>query len=133
MKKHLLIILAAGLLLLSATACNKDKDNDKDTDDIPDSAETTGSYFVVETDTNGEVITSSDPAGDFDPSEENPTFTDTTMEIVIISYTAQVRTSTQLKGDNTVAWPSEGTTYTVTGVSENWYRVKYQEQDCYIS
>lgn len=133
MKKNLLIILAAGLLLLSATACNKDKEDDNETKDALDNAETTGSYFVVETDTNGEPITSADPEGDFDPSEDAPTFTDTSLEIVIISYTAQVRTSTQLTGNNTVAWPSEGTVYTVTGVSENWYRVKYQEQDCYIA
>lgn len=133
MKKHLLIILAAGLLLLSATACNKDSDDNKDTDDILDTEETTGSYFVVETDTNGEYITSAQPGSDFDPSEESPEFTAANMEIVIISYTGQVRTSTQIKGDNTVAWPSEGTTYTVTGVSENWYRVKYQDKDCYIA
>ena len=133
MKKNLLIILAAGLLLLSATACNKDKEDDNETKGTPDAAETTGSYFVVETDTNGEPVTSADPDGDFDPSEDAPTFTDTTMEIVIISYTAQVRTSTKLTENNTVAWPAGGTVYTVTGVSENWYRVKYNDQDCYIA
>ena len=136
MKKNLLIILAAGLLLLSATACNKGTGDDKDTDNNTDTAETTGSYLVVETDTNGEVITSANNTpdeDDFDPSEESPEFTASNMEIVIISYTAKVRTATVLKEDNVVAWPSEGTTYTVTGVSENWYRVKYQDKDCYIA
>lgn len=133
MKKNLLIILAAGLILLSATACNKDNEEDTETKGTTDNAETTSSYLVVETDTNGEVITSDDPKEDFDPSEEAPVFVDTTMEIVIISYTAQVRTSTQIVSNNTVAWPSEGTTYTVTGVSDNWYRVNYNDQTCYIA
>lgn len=139
MKKHVLIILAAGLLLLSATACNKDKEDNKETDGATDTAETTGGFFIVDTDEYGEPVTSGEPNGDFeevtepDPSEESPTFTDVNMEIVIISYGAQIRSSTQIKADNTVAWPSGGTTYTATGVSENWYRIKYQDQDCYVA
>lgn len=134
MKKHLLIILAAGLLLLSATACNKDKEDNNETDGTLDSAETTGSYIIVDTTPEGDNDdTIGDPEGDFDPSEENPTFTDTEMEIVIISYGAKVRTETVMKEDNVVAWPSGGTTYTATGVSENWYRVRYNDMDCYIA
>lgn len=144
MKKHLLIVLTAGLLLLSVTACKKDPGDTETSAD--DGAETTGSYIQVDpgTDTGSDDTdktpdTTSEPETEVDPSEENPTFTDATKDIVIVSGVATVRTSTQVptSNDNAVGWPKEGKTFTITGESQNWYRIKYpvngEEQDCYIA
>jgi hypothetical protein len=145
MKRHLLIVLAAGLLLLSATACKKDPNGTETTPDT--GVETTGSYIQVDPttdpDTNADTDPVTQPEADTapDPSEDNPTFTDSTKEIVIVSGVATVRTSTKLTNDNAVGWPKEGKTFTITGESQNWYRIKYtyevngneQEQDCYIA
>lgn len=143
MRKNLLVILTAGLLLLSVTACNKKPGKTDDTNDDVDTAETTGSYIVVETDTDGNPVNTDEPetkepeTEGFDPSEENPTFTDATMEIVVVSSVATVRTSTQVLDNNAVGWPKEGKKLTVTGVSANWYRINYpvdgEDQTCYIS
>lgn len=142
MKKNLLTILLAGLLLLSVAACKKDPDDTEETKDI-DTAETTGSYLVVGTDTD-EDATDDEPGDDtepgtdaFDPSEEDPTFTDADKKIVIVSYAATIRSSTQVKEDNAVAWPSEGRELTVTGESEHWYRITYPvngtDTTCYVA
>ena len=137
MKKNLLTILLAGLLLLTATACNKDPQDPADTNDTA-SEETTGSYIVVQTGTGEADTKPVEPDTDAeteapDPSEENPTFTDSSAEIIIVSNAAAIRSATQLKEDNIVAWPSEGKTYTVTGESTNWYRIDYEGATCYIA
>lgn len=144
MKKNLLVILVAGLLLLSATACKKDPENPEDTNSI-DTTETTGGYIGVETDTDGNPTTTPDTPDDtdapetdaFDPSEDNAVFTDTTMEIVVVSSVATVRTDTQVESGTEIGWPKEGKVLTVTGVSENWYRIIYpvngEDQTCYIA
>ena len=144
MKKHLLIVLTAGLLLLSVTACKKDPGESETTADTGE--ETTGAYIQVYpgTDTDSDNTdktpdTTTEPDTEADPSEENPTFTDAAKDIVIVSGVATVRTSTQVpaSNDNAVGWPSEGKTFTITGESQNWYRIKYpvngEEQDCYIA
>lgn len=145
MKKNLLAILLAGLLLLSAAACKKNDETPDDTDGIDTNEVTTeDSYIDVETDTDGNPVTNADPEtkepetnAAYDPSEKNPTFTDTTLEVVVVSSVANVRTSTELLESNIVGWPKEGRTLTVTGVSENWYRINYtvsgEEQTCYIA
>ena len=59
MKRHLLIVLAAGLLLLSATACKKDP---ADTETTPDTGvETTGSYIQVDPTTDPDTDADTDP------------------------------------------------------------------------
>ena len=144
MKKHLLIMLAAGLLLLSATACKKDPADVETTPD--DGVETTGAYIDVNPNTDVDNDTTAadpdvtvEPETEADPSEENPTFADANKEIVVVSSVATVRTSTLVpdSNDNAVGWPKEGKTFTITGESENWYRIKYtvngEEKDCYIA
>jgi hypothetical protein len=147
MNKKILVILTAALLLLSATACKKDPGKTEDTTDAFDTAET-GSYIVVGTDADGNPVTS--PVEDdtdasdindsqFDPTEENPTFTDVTMKVTVISHVGTVRTSTRIEDGNSIGWPSEGKILDATGESDNWYRVTYtnpttgEEQDCYIA
>ena len=140
MRKNLLVILTAGLLLLSVTACKKDPETPEDTDPDIDTAETTGSYVVIETDTDGNPVTTTDPETEaFDPSEKDPTFNEISMQVVVVSSVATVRTSTEVSDSNTnaVGWPKEGRQLTVTGESANWYRINYpvngEEQACYIA
>ncbi len=146
MNKKLLVILTAALLLLSATACKKDPGKTEETTDAVDTSADTGSYIVVGTDDQGNPVTS--PVEDdtyevnigdtqFDPTEENPTFTDVTMKVTVISHVGTVRTSTRIEDGNSVGWPSEGKILDATGESANWYRVTYpvngEDQDCYIA
>lgn len=145
MNKKLLVILTAALLLLSATACRNGKNNeDTTTDDA--GAVTTGSYINVGTDEDGNPVTSAndpDETGStvetqgFDPTEENPAFTDVDMNAVVVSSVATVRTSTRVEDNNAVGWPSEGTVLDVTGECDNWYRIAYtvngEATECYIA
>ena len=115
MKKNLLVVLVAGLLLLSATACKKDPETPDDTNSI-DTTETTGGYIGVETDTDGNPATNpADPEDTdapetdaFDPSEENAVFTDVTMEIssgcAMILFMASEIPSDDILGDFTSAF-----------------------------
>ena len=140
MNKKMLAILASALLVLSAAACNQSEENV--TTDATETKDPEGSYIVIGTDESGNPVTQEpDPAetetDPTDPSEENPTFTDVSMTVVIFTNAAQVRTSTQLLDNNTVGWPSEGRLLTVTGESEKWYRITYpvngEDQTCYVA
>lgn len=142
MNKKLLAILTAALLLLSATACNGNS-NEGTTTGSTDTKDPEGSYIVVGTDEQGNPVTSVTPntqepdTEGFDPSEEDPQFTDVTMKVVVISSVATVRTSTQIVDNNAVGWPAEGKQLDVTGESANWYRITYnvsgEDQVCYIA
>ena len=148
MNKKLLVILTAALLLLSATACNKGPGKDEETTDnkqIIDTKEPTTSAFIPAgtdnpaTDEPTSPETREPETDAFDPSESNPTFSDASMKVVVVSAVATVRTSTRVEenNNNAVGWPSEGTILDVTGKSENWYRVSYtvngEAKDCYIA
>ncbi len=139
MNKKLLVILCAGLLLISAVACSNDTPKETETD----AATGTGpveSYINIGTDESGNTVTS--PVGpdtaapaetEFDPTEQNPTFTDAQKDIVVITAVATVRSSTQVNDATGIGWPKEGTVLTITGESENWYRIKYNGEDAYIA
>ncbi|MBE6653037.1 MAG: hypothetical protein E7610_06450 [Ruminococcaceae bacterium] len=144
MNKKLLVILTASLLLLSTTACSACRKPGKDPTTTAGNDESdTNDYIVVGTDEFGSVVTSTrpdpiEPGTDaFDPTEENPTFTDVTMKVIVVSAVATVRTSTRVEENNGVGWPSEGRILDATGESANWYRVSYdvngEEQTCYIA
>ena len=137
MNKKLLVILAASLLLLSATACQK---NQEKPDDPAATKDPNESYIVVPgTDADGNPVTYLEPVtkepetDPFDPSEENPTFTDVSKKIVVFANAATVRSATVVAENNVVGWPTENTVLDVTGESENWYRITYNEQTCYIA
>ncbi len=143
MKKKLLVVLVAGLLLLTAVACG---DNDKPSKDTGTEATGTGtgteSYIQVGTDESGNAITApvteapTDPAED-DPSVENPTFTDISKTVVVITNRATVRSATVIDDTTGISWPAEGTTLTVTGECEDWYRIEHEiggeKKTCYIT
>ncbi len=138
MKKKLLVILAASLLLLSAAACSKK--NPEQPDDSADTKDPNESYIVIYgTDENGNTVTHHEPVTkepeteEFDPTEENPTFTDISKKIVVFANAATVRSATVVAENNVVGWPTENTVLDVTGESENWYRITYNEQTCYIA
>ena len=141
MNKKLLVLLLAGLLVASVTACTKNPGEGNDTDDSTSAPDTNGSYIVIGTDENGNDVTElhtqepNNPA--FDPSEPNPTFVDVTKKVVVFTAVATVRTSTVIADNNAVGWPSEGKILDVTGESENWYRISYavngESQTCYIA
>lgn len=144
MNKKLLVILTAALLLLSATACKNGKKNNEDTTTDDASVVTTGAYIDVGTDEDGNIVTSDDPETDttpetegFDPTEQNPTFTDVEMKAVVVSSVATVRTSTRVEDSNAVGWPSEGMILDVNGECDNWYRISYtvngESKNCYIA
>ena len=137
MNKKLLVILAASLLLLSATACKK---NNEEPDEPAGTRDPNESYIVVPgTDADGNPVTYLEPVTKepvteaFDPSETDPTFTDVSKKIVVFANAATVRSATVVADNNVVGWPTENTVLDVTGESENWYRITYNEQTCYIA
>ncbi len=145
MNKKLLVTLVAALLLVSAASCGRNSGNTNDTTgEESGSRNPAESYIVVPgTDADGNEVTrieyiTNEPANPgFDPSEENPTFTDCTKQVVVFTAVATVRTSTMVADNNAVGWPSEGRLLDVTGESQNWYRINYtvggKTQTCYIA
>lgn len=141
MNKKLFAILTAALLLLSATACNGNSEDV--TTGSADTKDPEGSYIVVGTDESGNPVTSITPGTTepdtegFDPTEDNPVFTDVTMKVVVVSSVATVRSTTQVVENNAVGWPSEGKLLDVTGESANWFRITYnvngEDQVCFIA
>lgn len=139
MNKKILVLLFAGLLLVStATACGKKgtevegSGHESDTILDPFSHET---MIIIGTDTNGEYVTRPyEPVTEPDnTSEENPVFTDVNKTVYIWTGVATVRTDTVISDQTGCAWPKEGTTFTATGESKNWYRINYGGKVCYIS
>ncbi len=142
MNKKLLVMLVAALVLVSAVACGKDKDKDKDKETLPpagndSSADTTDEGYIVITGTDAEGNTTVEtvlPTPDTEkPFEENPTFTDASLTVVVIANTGTVRSNPDLKEESKIDWREEGTELTVTGESADWYRLSYGEGVAYIT
>ncbi len=142
MNKKLLVMLVAGLLLVSAVACGDQGKNPKDTD--TDNAGTgtkpTESYIVIDgTDESGNAVTSIEPITTepeselFDPTEQNPTFTAVTKKLVVITAVATIRDQTIVNDSTGVSWPKEGTLLDATGESTNWYRITRDGKELYIA
>lgn len=126
MNKKFFALLIAALVLLCTVSCTDKNSGNADTlapFESDDTAETV-------TDAQGNVVTETEA---YVPDEVNPTFSDVSMKIVIVSPTATIRTAPD-KNDasNAVAWPSERTELTVTGESEQWYRLSYGGEVRYI-
>ena len=140
MNKKILAILTAALVLLCVVSCNNSGNTDpKDTlapfDDESTSTETqdalsTETQGTLSTETQGNISTETETEV---PDENAPTFSDVSLKVVVLSPSATVRTSPD-KNDatNAVAWPTEGTELTVTGESEQWYRISHGGEDRYI-
>ena len=142
MNKKLLALLLTGLLVAGFAACKKTPATTEESTDA--SPETTGNYIVIGTDEQGSEVTEPvTTAGDeateteYDPSEDEPVFTDVTKKVVVFASVATVRTSTVLADNNAVGWPKEGRLLDVTGESDNWYRIVYsvngEDHECYIA
>lgn len=139
--KKLLIVLFAGLLLVSAVACSGSGDGEEtgsstDTNIVIPNG--TGDNTDIVTDAEGNVVT--DPVEDSTQappqdniSETNPTFTDCDKTLYVWVATATIRSATVLGEENGIAWPTEGTTLKCTGESQNWYRIEYEDKTAYIA
>ena len=138
--KKLLIVLFAGLLLVSAVACTDpgsgdDTGNGTDTSIVIPNG--TGDNTGIVTDDNGNVVTNpvedNTQAPEDNISEADPTFTDCDKTLYIWVATATIRSATVIGEENGVAWPTEGTTLKCTGESKNWYRIEYEGETAYIA
>lgn len=143
MKKKLLVVLLASILLVSAVACGNEGAGDETSagDDtsiqvpgtdaaVPGTEAVTNGNGTAETNKTTETQKPSNP----DYNEENPTFKDVNKTLYVWYGKATIRTSTNADDDeNAIGWPVEGTLLTATGESEKWYRIQYKEQTCYIS
>lgn len=138
MKKNLLVVLLAALLLVSAVACG-DQGTEKETDSGTDtnvettvnSGEGTNPEGTNEV-TNPVEDNTSASVGD-NVSEENPTFTEVNKTLYVWYAAATIRSSTVLSDDNAIAWPTEGTTLVANAESTNWYRITYEDKTAYIA
>ena len=137
--KKLLIVLFAGLLLISAVACTGEGEGNETGNDthivIPNGTDESG---AVITDAEGNVVTNPVEDGTQAPqqdniSEQNPTFTDCEKTLYVWVATATIRSATVIGEENGIAWPTEGTTLTCTGESNNWYRIQYEDKTAYIA
>ena len=138
MKKNILIVLFAGLLLLSAAACapiNTPSTDTRETntayDPFPGTQESVPTT-PSETGTSAYVEPATDPVGD-NVSEPNAKFADVSKKVIVITAVATVRSDTVIATNNGVGWPKEGTEFDITGESVNWYRLTYAGKTAYIS
>ncbi len=134
MNKKLLAILIAGLLLLTAVSCGDDKPSGDESD--TKGSTSADSYMGADTDEWGNTVTAPDSEEVTVPNDNdelNPTFTEISKKVVIITAVATVRDKTIVDENTAIGWPKEGTILDVTGESENWYRITYNEKEAYIA
>ncbi len=140
MKKTLLVVLLAGLLMISATACGggSSEEGTGTGNDTNVMIPVGTGDVVVDTDEEGNIVPppvedNTQAPEDDNISETNPTFTDVEKTLFVWVATATIRTETVIDTENAVAWPTEGTTLTATGESDNWYRITYEGETRYIA
>ena len=126
MNKKFFALLIAALVLLCTVSCNTNENDNPDTlapfGSSEDTAETvTDELGNVVTDTETEI-----------PDEVNPTFVDKSLKVVVLPARATIRSTPDKYAASEVAWPAEGTELTVTGESEQWYRLSYGGEVRYI-
>lgn len=145
MNKRIFAIILAGLLLLSATACNPNDNGDGTTADSTKSPVVDGTSaptYTTETDADGNIITvleesTKAPNGSTSTetdnvSEENPTWKDIDTTVYVATE-SNLRSNTVVEDSSKVSEVEAGTTLTATGESDNWYRVTYNEKTLYIA
>ena len=126
MNKKFFALLTAALVLLCTVSCNNNSSTSKDTlapFDGDNTAET------VVTDDKGNVVTETETSI---PDEVDPTFVDVSLKVVVLPARATIRSTPDKYAASEVAWPAEGTELTVTGESEQWYRLSYNGEVRYI-
>lgn len=136
MKKTLLVLLLAGLLLISATACSGDDKNNtnKGTETESVTGTETGKDPLggdsTDTDTDTETETKAP-----DLTEDPADFTEASLEIIVIVDKATLRNAPSTADSTYLNSIKKDYVLTVTGESNNWYRVTEADYDtpCYIS
>ena len=126
MNKKFFALLTAALVLLCTVSCNNNSSTSKDTlapFDGDNTAET------VVTDDKGNVVTETETSI---PDEVDPTFVDVSLKVVVLPERATIRKAPDKSTGSEIAWPAEGTELTVTGESEQWYRLSYGGEVRYI-
>ena len=133
-KKRVFALLMAGLILVSATACSSSGDEDETT---TGSGLSVGTGLVPsgnETDTDAETTgtgTSVTPGGSI--NEDNADVTDKDCTLLVVAETVvNIRKNTSTASD-ALATVKDGVKLESTGYTENWYRVKYEDEVGYIS
>ncbi len=134
MNKRLFAALVAALLLVSATACTKEPD-DNETLAPPESgsSESTSDNYIdgTETDTNGNIVTetSAETSAETEkPIEVNPTFKEVNKTVVVFAENGTVRAEANL-ASAAKGYQVAGDMLTATGESNDWYRLSYGEEN----
>ncbi len=125
MKKTLLVLLLAGLLLVSFTACGGEG-NGNETDSASNetaSGDPLGSESDDDTSDTGDDSESESDSTVTDIDQTEADFTDKSMEICVYKQLATVRKAPSVNTDTYVTTASRGDVFTVTGESTYWYRV----------
>ena len=124
MNKKILALAAAAVLLLCTVACaDTTTDEPKETLGQPTFDETTAETTVGNGQNNTENTT---------PDEINPVFVEKSLKVVVLTPGANVRSAPNMITSTIVAQPAENDELTVTGESEQWYRIVYDEEVRYI-
>lgn len=124
MNKKFLALLTAALVLLCTVACTNNTNTPEETLP-PFSGET-------ESGTEAQGTTAETTAETTIPDEIDPTFADVSLKVVVLPERATIRNAPDKSTGSEVAWPAEGTELTVTGESEQWYRLSYGGEVRYI-
>lgn len=137
MKKKLLVLTLAAVLLMSAAACGDGSGENETGTGTPGIPVGTGEVDLG-TDADGNPVTGAPETPTSAPvvdnvTEENPTFAEISKKVYIWYGSAFVRSGTKIADDNKIGSFSEGDIVTVTAESENWYRIKYEDKDAYIA
>lgn len=125
MKKRLFVLLVAGLLLVSMTACGNDDGKETDSDSS----------------SSTETSTESDPLGSENESHSDSEtsgtnvkidqtvadFTEAAMTVSVYAKQATIRTSPAVATNTYAITATRGDVFTVTGVSTYWYRVELKD------
>ena len=133
MKKKILVLTLAAMLVLSAAACGESEGENETGTGTPGIPVGTGDVATGELGTGNSTSDEETAAPVIDITEEEPTFTEINKKVYVWYNSAFVRSSTKMADDNKIGSYSEGDIVTVTGESENWYRVKYEDKDAYIA
>ncbi len=133
MKKSLLVLLLAGLLLVSVTACGsgEEKESVSESSSITETTPDDASESESESDTadsasESETTENGNSGSEIDQTEAD--FKDISMNIIVYKAQATVRTSPSM-GENYAMTAYRGDIFAVTGESTHWYRISFKAQE----
>lgn len=121
MKKRLFVLLMAGLLLVSMTACGGDDGKETDTGSSSESSSLSSDPLGSSTESTSESGGSSS-GSTIDQTEAD--FTDSAMTVSVYANKATLRKKPVVSTSTFVATTNRGDVFTVTGESTHWFRVE---------